>query len=136
MERLNLKYLIEKYKIDEAELGKILFPTTKYPEYCFRRILKGEASLDSTQIVILANYLSVPTSELFTVEDTEWHGSQEDKRLIFKRGEYKVIVGDNLYTLAIWKNDQMIHKSVGNIGLMPVKQFLSELDEIIEDYNN
>ena len=134
MERLNLKYLIEKYKIDEAELGKVLFPTTKYPEYCFRRILKGEAFLDSIQITILANYLSVPVSELFTVEDTEWHGAQEDKRLIFKRGVYKVVVGDNICTLSIWKNDQMIYKSIGDIGLMPVKQFLSEVDSIIKDY--
>jgi len=136
MERINLKYLIEKYKIDEAELGKVLFPTTKYPEYCFRRILKGEALLDSTQIAILANYVSVPVSELFTIEDTEWRGDREDKRLIFKRGDYKVIIGDSLCTLVIWKNDQIIHQSAGSIGLMTIKQFLSKLDNIIENYNN
>ena len=73
MEILDLNKVLDQYGIENYdELAKMLFPTVRYPEFCFRRILKGESSLDSYQISILANYLQVPVSELFTVKDTDW----------------------------------------------------------------
>ena len=106
----------------------------KYPELGFKRVLRGETYLDSAQICALANYLQVPVSELFTVEDTDWHAINKDKRTIFMKGDYKVIIGKDLISVAIWHKHDNFYKSVASIGFMKVSEFLSWVDNIIRDH--
>ena len=66
MEKFNIQKIIEHYSPNTEELGRVLFPYIKYPKQAFDRVLKGEANLDSHQIELLASYLGVFVSDLFS----------------------------------------------------------------------
>ena len=137
MEKFSIKRVTEVYKPDLDELAKALFPTVTYPKLAFNRILKGEANLDSTQISILASYLGVSVSELFTVEDSGWHMSSctGDSRLIFTKGDYKATLCGQ--SLTILKCDERIAALtfLVNKEAMSLEDFIKLLDEKITDNN-
>lgn len=137
MEKFSIKRVTEVYKPDLDELAKALFPTVTYPKLAFNRILKGEANLDSTQISILASYLGVSVSELFTIDDSGWHMSSctGDSRLIFTKGDYKATLYGN--SLTILKCDKCIAALtfLVNKEAMSLEDFIKLLDEEITDNN-
>lgn len=137
MEKFSIKRVTEVYKPDLDELAKALFPTVTYPKLAFNRILKGEANLDSTQISILASYLGVSVSELFTVDDSGWHMSSctGDSRLIFTKGDYKATLYGQ--SLTILKCDKCIAALtfLVNKEAMSLEDFIKLLDEQITDNN-
>lgn len=137
MEKFSIKRVTEVYKPDLDELAKALFPTVTYPKLAFNRILKGEANLDSTQISILASYLGVSVSELFTVDDSGWHMSSctGDSRLIFTKGDYKATLYGQ--SLTILKCDKCIAALtfLVNKEAMSLEDFIKLLDEKIADNN-
>lgn len=134
MEKFNINKIMSQYGLQEQEVANLLWPMVKYPELGFKRVLRGETYLDSAQICALANYLQVPVSELFTVEDTDWHAISKDKRTIFTKGDYKVIVGRDLFTVSIWHKNDNFYNSVATIGLMEISKFLNRMDELIENH--
>ena len=134
MEKFNINKIMSQYGLQEQEVANLLWPMVKYPELGFKRVLRGETYLDSAQICALANYLQVPVSELFTVEDTDWHAINKDKRTIFTKGDYKVIIGKDLISVSIWHKNDNFYKSVASIGFMKVSDFLSLIDNIIRDH--
>ena len=137
MEKFSIKRVTEVYKPDLDELAKVLFPTVTYPKLAFNRILKGEANLDSTQISILASYLGVSVSELFTTEDSEWHMSSHtgDSRLVFTKGYCKAVL--NGHRLTVSKCDRIVEDSafLVNKEAMSLEDFIKLLDEKITDNN-
>lgn len=137
MEKFSIKLVTEVYKPDLDELAKALFPTVTYPKLAFNRILKGEANLDSTQISILASYLGVSVSELFTIDDSGWHMSSctGDSRLIFTKGDYKATLYGQ--SLTILKCDKCIAALtfLVNKEAMSLEDFIKLLDDKIADNN-
>lgn len=137
MEKFSIKRVTEVYKPDLDELAKALFPTVTYPKLAFNRILKGEANLDSTQISILASYLGVSVSELFTIDDSGWHMSSctGDSRLIFTKGDYKATLYGQ--SLTILKCDKCIAALtfLVNKEAMSLEDFIKLLDEKTTDNN-
>ena len=134
MEKFNINKIMSQYGLQEQEVANLLWPMVKYPELGFKRVLRGETYLDSAQICALANYLQVPVSELFTVEDTDWHAISKDKRTIFTKGEYRVILGRDLCSISIWHENDNFFNAVENIGFMEVGRFLKHIDSIIRDH--
>ena len=134
MEKFNINKIMSQYGLQEQEVANLLWPMVKYPELGFKRVLRGETYLDSAQICALANYLQVPVSELFTVEETDWHAISKDRRTIFTKGDYKVIIGRDLFTVSIWHKNDTVYNATASIGVMEVGKFLNRIDEIIKDH--
>lgn len=134
MEKFNINKIMSQYGLQEQEVANLLWPMVKYPELGFKRVLRGETYLDSAQICALANYLQVPVSELFTVEDTDWHAISKDKRTIFTKGDYKAIIGRDLCSLAVWHNNDNFYNSMAPIGVMEISVLLQQIDEIIREH--
>lgn len=65
MASFNINSVCDKYGVDLVEVAKLLYPHVKYPWVAFRRVLRGEAYLDTAQVCLLADYLSVQPGELF-----------------------------------------------------------------------
>ena len=122
MEKFNINKIMSQYGLQEQEVANLLWPMVKYPELGFKRVLRGET------------YLQVPVSELFTVEDTDWHAISKDKRTIFTKGDYKVIVGRDLFSVSIWHKNDNFYNSVATIGFMEISKFLNRMDELIENH--
>ena len=134
MEKFNINKIMSQYGLQEQEVANLLWPMVKYPELGFKRVLRGETYLDSSQICALANYLQIPVSELFTVEDTDWRAISKDRRTIFTKGDYKVIIGRDLFTVSIWHKNDNFYNSVATIGFMEISKFLNRMDELIENH--
>lgn len=134
MEKFNINKIMSQYGLQEQEVANLLWPMVKYPELGFKRVLRGETYLDSAQICALAHYLQVPVSDLFTVEDTDWHAITKDKRTIFTKGKYKVIIGRDLFSVSIYDGTDNFYNSTASIGFMEVSRFLNRIDEIIREH--
>lgn len=134
MEQFNINRVIEHYKLNTEDLAKVLFPTVKYPKQAFDRILKGESNLDITQVEKLANYIGVLVTDLFSANT--WKSFTEDKCLTLSKGQYKAKLNYNGVYLSIYKDNVLIEQKISNVPGMTVQEFISYLDNLIEDYEN
>lgn len=133
-QKFNIGNVIEYYKLNTEELAKVLFPTVKYPKQAFDRILKGEATLDTTQLERLASHIGVLVSDLFCANT--WKGESENGILTMLKGEYKVKLNYNGVFVSIYKNNTLIHQRIANIPQMTINDFINYLDNFIKDYEN
>lgn len=134
MERFNINNVIEHYKLNTEDLAKVLFPTVKYPKQAFDRVLKGETSLDITQVERLASYIGVLVTDLFSANT--WKGSAEDGCLTLLKGEYKAKLNYNGVYLSIYKNNVLIEQKISNVPDMTIQEFINFLDSLIKNYEN
>ena len=133
MEKFNINKIMSQYGLQEQEVANLLWPMVKYPELGFKRVLRGETYLDSAQICALAHYLQVPVSDLFTVEDTDWHAITKDKRTIFTKGEYKIILGRD-FSVSIYKGVDEIKNYIINAKTVRIEEFINSIDNSIKKY--
>lgn len=133
MEKFNINKIMSQYGLQEQEVANLLWPMVKYPELGFKRVLRGETYLDSAQICALAHYLQVPVSDLFTVEDTDWHAITKDKRTIFTKGEYKIILGRD-FSVSIYKGVDEIKNYTINAKTVRIEEFINSIDNSIKKY--
>lgn len=134
MEQFNINNVIEHYKLNTEDLAKVLFPAVKYPKQAFDRVLKGETSLDITQVERLASYIGVLVTDLFSANT--WKGSAEDGCLTLLKGEYKAKLNYNGVYLSIYKNNVLIEQKISNVPDMTIQEFINFLDNLIKNYEN
>ena len=134
MEQFNIKNVIEYYKLNTEDLAKVLFPAVKYPKQALDRILKGEGTLDITQVEKLANYIGVLVTDLFSAGT--WKGSSEDGCLTMLKGQYKARLNYNGVYLSIYKDNVLIEQKISNVPGMTMHEFISYLDNFIKSYEN
>lgn len=138
MEHFNIGRILEVYGPDIEELSKKLFPHVKYPRQAFDRITKGEANLDSMQIEILAEYLGIFVSDLFTFDD-DLRGSYNNfaKCLTFVKGEYSVDVNYNGAFLTLYKNGSKLRTIVYTAKpSMDIAEFIELISNLIKNQEN
>lgn len=134
MEQFNINNVIKHYKLNTEDLAKVLFPTVKYPKQAFDRVLKGETSLDITQVERLASYIGVLVTDLFSANT--WKGSAEDGCLTLLKDEYKAKLNYNGVYLSIYKNNVLIEQKISNVPDMTIQEFIDFLDNLIKNYEN
>lgn len=134
MEQFNINNVIKHYKLNTEDLAKVLFPTVKYPKQAFDRVLKGETSLDITQVERLASYIGVLVTDLFSANT--WKGSAEDGCLTLLKDEYKAKLNYNGVYLSIYKNNVLIEQKISNVPGMTIQEFIDFLDNLIKNYEN
>jgi hypothetical protein len=134
MEQFNIKNVIEYYKLNTEDLAKVLFPAIKYPKQALDRVLKGEGTLDITQVEKLANYIGVLVTDLFSANT--WKGSAEDGCLTLLKGQYKAKLNYNGVYLSIYKDNVLIEQKISNIPSMTIQEFINFLDNLIKNYEN
>ena len=133
MEKFNIQKIIEHYSPNTEELGRVLFPYIKYPKQAFDRVLKGEANLDSHQIELLASYLGVFVSDLFSLND--WKGSwdNEHKCLTFVKGLYRVNLNYGGSFITVYQEGKMIHQEIkSRADSMSLTDFIQYINNLIK----
>ena len=131
---ISIDSLIVKYNLNTGELARFLFPGAKYPKHALNRIRKGEAVLDINQLSMLATYIGVPASELFS--DNFWKGKTEDGCLVFQKGPYKAKLRYQGVFLSVYKDDKLHLQEIGDMAMMTIKEFTDYLDTIIKNLEN
>jgi len=66
MRTIELEKIIAKSGISITDMGRHLFPKVLQPYQAIQRVLKGETSLNTEQIVKLSEVTGVPIANLFT----------------------------------------------------------------------
>lgn len=131
-QQFDINAIVEYYKPNTKELSEILFPSTKYPVLAFNRVLLGKANLDSEQIQILANYLGVCISDLFTIKT--WKAVTENSNLVFVNGPYKIRLNYQGAFLVLYKNDVIVKKDLLNTTQMSLIDFINYINKLIKKY--
>lgn len=134
MRQFDINRVVEYYKLNTEDIAKVLFPAVKYPKQAFDRVLKGETNLDVRQIEILASYIGVLVSDLFSVNN--WKGSSENGCLILLKDDYKVKLNYEGAFISIYKNNELIEQKIFNAPAMTIQEFTNYIDNFIKNYKN
>jgi hypothetical protein len=126
----NINKIIEHYKLDVNEVAEALFPHARYKTLALRRVLKGEAFLDSQQIEKLANLIGVLIQDLFAFDD--WKGRTEDGCLIMIKGEYKVKLNYNNTYMTLTRGSQVIAQEIVSPVNISLEDFISHINSLIK----
>lgn len=132
MSTFNLHEIIDKQGLDKKEIAKELFPTNSYPVLALKRILKGEAFLDTEQLSKLSQLTGISVAELYS--GGAWKGSSDkENELTFKSGNYKAVLNTQTWVTKIYHNDSLFHDKVIHGGSIKLSKYLSTLTEIIDN---
>jgi transcriptional regulator with XRE-family HTH domain len=130
MLKIELDRIITKAGLSQEEAADMLFPSIKHPKLALRRVLKGEGNLDSEQLSRLASALGCSVSELYSGGD--WSSESTKKLHVFKNGDYRAELDPETWKTTIYHNDSLFFEDVIHSGMIPLSQYLKELDLIIK----
>lgn len=129
MQNIKIDVLIKRYGWDRDEIAGVLFPLNKFPVLALRRISKGDAVLDSAQLLDLSKFTGVPISDLFSA--SEWVSEVVEGQLIFKCGDYRAILNRQTWvTRLIEGADKLVDEFLLSPALT-VPEYIANLDEKI-----
>ena len=129
MNKIDLQSIIGTYRLDQKEIAESLFPGNKYPALALKRVLSGEAYLDTNQVSKLALTIGVPIEKLFS--GAEWKGYCKGSTHTFTNGEYKAELDTQTWTTKLFHKDSLLHEEILHSGSTPLSEYLSKLDELI-----
>ena len=132
--KFDIKKIIKRYELNIDDLAKVLFPSVKYPEKAFNRILRGKANLDTEQLERLAEYIGVFISDLFPINT--WKGSNENECLTLIKGPYKIKVNYKGAYISLFINNELIEQIVTNTTSMSLDDFIEYINGLIKNYEN
>jgi hypothetical protein len=132
MSKFNLQEVIDKQGLDAKEIARELFPKNGHQVLALKRILKGEAFLNTEQLSRLSQLTNIPIGELYS--GGAWEGSSDkESELVFKSGSYKAVLCTETWVTKIYHNDSLFHDKVIHGGSIALSKYLSSLTEIIDN---
>ena len=104
MQTIELQKIIDAKRLVIKDLGKILFPKTKYPYLAIRRIMRGKAFLSSEQVVLLSEYTAIPVNFLFNFG--KWELALQDKKIKAVSGEITAELNTETWETQLFKKGE------------------------------
>lgn len=104
MQTIDLQKIIDAKGLLIKDLGKILFPKTKYPYLAIRRIMMGKAFLSSEQVVKLSEATGIPVNFLFNFG--KWELDLQDKKMKAVSGEITAELNTETWETQLFKNGE------------------------------
>lgn len=102
MNAINLRKIIDAKGLVIIELGRHLYPNNKQPYLAIRRVLTGEAFLNSEQLVKLSEYTGIPINFLFSFG--KWEYCLKNKKVEATSGEIKAVLNTQTWETQLFKN--------------------------------
>jgi len=104
MQTIDLQKIIDAKGILIKDLGKALFPKTKYPYLAIRRVMQGKAFLSSAQVVKLSDFTQIPVNFLFNFG--KWELSLSKKTMKALSGEITAELNTETWETQLFKNGE------------------------------
>lgn len=104
MRTIDLQKIAHAKGILLKDLGKVLFPKTKYPYLAIRRIMRGEAFLSSEQVMRLSEFTQIPVNFLFNFG--KWELSLSEKCMKALSGEITAELNTETWETQLFKNGE------------------------------
>lgn len=131
MSNFNISAIIEQYKLEPKSLAAELFPGNAYPMPALKRVIDGEALLNTDQISKLSHLTGIPIEKLFTGE--KWKsGKSSENLIILENGEFRAELDRTSWLTRVYHKNSLFHESVITDGnTLPMSEYLTELDNLI-----
>lgn len=133
-----LNNVLKNYKLNQADVASVMFPTSKYADLALRRILKGEGHVSVDQLEALAQYVGVSVSAIYEAGCDLWHDATEKQdSFCIKRGIYvaKYIYATRMLTVTA--DDKELFNNVVADGDLLVQDLVNIINNIIDGtYSN
>ena len=134
MSTINLEEIIKNSQVDEKFLSEQLFPGNAYPMLALKRVKKGEANLDSSQIVKLSELTGISIENLFEKEG--WKSSSNPSGLlIFENGDFRAELNRTDWTTKIYHKGSLFEDMLIHDKNTLLSTFLEKIEEIISKHN-
>lgn len=131
MAKFNLQRIIEDYGLDNDALCVVLFPNLMYPNLAINRVLKGESELSTSQVEALAEFIGVPTRDLFS---ENWRGFVAEDAVILRCGVYAVYIKPDGVTY--FKGGNIIGIESKEIAELPFTEFINHINNYFRENGN
>lgn len=132
MSNIDLEGFIKTHALNKKLVAQELFPTNSYPELALRRILKGEALMDSDQISKLAALAGVTPGEVF--QGAEWtldFGSPDGQTIILESNDYRAELDRSTWMTKFFYKGSLFHQQIILSPNVSLARYLRELDLIV-----
>lgn len=134
MKTIDLQRIMDRGGFKTTQMGKLLFPSNKYPNVALKRVLNGETLLDSDQIIRLASFLGVAVSELYGVHG--WKYKTENGIYKMENGDFTAELDTKSWTTKIFHKDSVFHEEVIHEGTTTLSEYVTKLNELITKFKN
>ena len=132
MSNFNLTAIIEQYKLEPKSLAAELFPGNAYPVPALKRVLEGEALLNTDQISKLSHLTGIPIYDLFTGEKWKGVASKDAEVMTLENGDFKASLNRKTWVTKLYHKNSIFHESgIMDGDLVRMSVYLSELDKLI-----
>lgn len=128
-QQFDINEVIKNYKLNIDDVANTLFPHVRYKKQALDRVLKGEATIDTDQLQLLAELAGVFPYELFNING--WSGKSEDCCLTFIKGEFKAKLNYNNVYLTLYKNNKLVYREIA-MPNMELSEFLTYITNLIK----
>ncbi len=128
MQKIDIKKIIKNNNLDTLEVAKHLFPENKYPSLALKRVIKGDAFLDSDQISKLSLLANIQIGELF---GATWKSKKIGDIMTLTTGNYKAELDTMTWVTKIFDKGSLFHESIIHSGSIPLSRYLNTLNTII-----
>ena len=127
-QEFDINKVIEHYKLDVDDVANALFPNVRYKNLALKRVMDGQAQIDTEQLQALAKLAGVFTRDLFSFD--LWKGGTEDGCLTLIKGDYKAKLNYNGVWLSLYKNNELIKQEMFTPN-MTIDDFVKHIDNLI-----
>ena len=130
--------LLKNYKLNQADVASVMFPTNKNADLALRRILKGEGHVSVDQLEALAQYVGVSVSAIYEAGCDLWHDATEKlDNFCIKRGIYVATYIYVTHVLIVTADDKELFNDVVADGDLLVQDLVNIINSIIDGtYSN
>jgi hypothetical protein len=133
MQTINLDRIIKSKNLDKKELAQKLFPDNKYAALALNRVIRGDGFLDSKQISLLSELVSIPIGELFT--GSGWDLKSSRDTLIITSDKFRAELDRNTWVTKVYENRSLFHESLIHSRNAPLSLYLADLTKIVDHQN-
>lgn len=133
-----LNNVLKNYKLNQADVASVMFPTSKYADLALRRVLKGEGHVSVDQLEALAQYVGVSVSAIYEAGCDMWHDATEKlDSFCIKRGIYVATYIYATHVLTITADYKELFSGIVADGDLLVQDLVNIINSIIDGtYSN
>lgn len=133
-----LSNVLKNYKLSQADVANVMFPTNKNADLALRRVLKGEGHVSVDQLEALAQYVGVSVPAIYEAGCDMWHDATDRlDNFCIKRGLYVATYTYATHILVVTVDDKELFNKVISDSDLLVQDLVKTINSIIDGtYSN
>lgn len=130
---IDVKGVIKSYGLDENGVAEELFPGNKYAKSALRRVMRGDAELNASQLKRLSELAGIEVGELYNING-RWSARSSHGVVTLISRDYRVELDLKTWVSKIFKNDNLLAEEVLSNQMVSVKEFINQIENKVKNY--